>query len=132
MKIKLLELGKDFVPEVNDYTGRPYYRRTRRLIIPEVKLDFNDFLKAAMKFNERMKKKGKSARLEAKVRVIDGEPYYVLRRADRVKGDDIPLYYNPRTRRFYTALRYPTRRKKLTSIVLMMRLAALGVRYRRA
>ena len=131
MRTELLEIGKDFVPIVKDYTQRPRYERVRKIMVPRVKLSFNDFLRAAMEFNERMETKGKSARLEAKVRVVDGQVYYVLRRADRQWKDDIPIYYNPKTQRFYIPKRYPSRRKKLTSYVIMLRLSALGVKYRR-
>ena len=131
MKAELLEIVKDFIPEIRDYTQRPIYERVRKIMVPRVKLSFNDFLRAAMEFNERMEAKGKSARLEAKVRVVDGQVYYVLRRADRQWKDDIPIYYNPKTQRFYIPKRYPSRRKKLTSYVIMLRLAALGVKYRR-
>jgi len=131
MKAELMEIGKDFIPEVRDYTQRPRYQRVRKIIVPKVQLSFNDFMRAAMEFNERMEKKGKDVRLEAKVRVINGVVYYVLRRADKRWKDDIPIYYNPKTQRFYIPKRYPSRRKKLTSYVIMLRLSALGVKYRR-
>lgn len=131
MKAELLEIGKDFIPEIRDYSQRPRYQRIRRIKVPEVELTFNDFLSAAIEFNKKMEAKGKAARLEAKVRVVDGEVYYVLRRADRQWKDDIPIYYNPKTKKFYIPKRYPSRRKKLTSYVIMLRLSALGVKYRR-
>lgn len=131
MKIKLMEVGKDFQIKIRTYTRLPKYRRVKKLTITQEKIKISP--RKLKKIVKNLQEKYPDKRFHLERRRVNTNlgrrVFWIFGRKDKgLKG--VPIYYSTTLKKLYVPSTYVKRKYRLTCTVLLYRLRDLGVKYR--
>jgi len=125
--MKLLEIGKDWVPEVRSVFRPPWnrrgYRRTAKIYPKRKTMRIKK--KVFKELVRRLQKAYPKHNYRLEERKIKGVHYWIIRRG-KVSPRNPPLYYSYLRGKFYVPRSYTRKRKELVANVIRMRLQSLG------